>query len=408
MLSSRVADRPVRQLHRRRRDERRRRRGARAADVPLRPAGLLLLRRRLPRRDERHPARRPTRRRCSPTIARGAGHQAVLPADGVDLAAAPPRLRHAPTCRRCARATTAPRRCRSRCCASCRGGCPDVRCGTSTARPRWRRWRPSCARTSSSRKAGSAGRAALNVETLVVDDDGTPGARPARSARSCTAARTPRWATTTTRRRPPRRSRGGWFHSGDLGRARPRTATCRVVDRKKDMIKTGGENVASREVEEADLRARRRRRGRRLRDQPPALGRGGHRRRRARSRAPTLTADDVHAHVREHAGRLQAAEVRRARRRAAEEPERQDPQARAARDLRRAAGLRDLSAGRTSGRGGHRREPRARPSPSPSRTRRRATPSPSPHASPPPAPTPSPRSSPGTGRRSRWRATSPY
>ena len=30
--------------------------------------------------------------------------------------------------------------------------------------------------------------------------------RPGRSARSCTAARTPRWATTRTRRRPPRRS----------------------------------------------------------------------------------------------------------------------------------------------------------------------------------------------------------
>jgi fatty-acyl-CoA synthase len=43
---------------------------------------------------------------------------------------------------------------------------------------------------------------------------------------------------------------GGWFHSGDLGVLDPdRYIT--VVDRKKDMIKTGGENVASREVEEA-------------------------------------------------------------------------------------------------------------------------------------------------------------
>ena len=54
-------------------------------------------------------------------------------------------------------------------------------------------------------RAGSAGRAALNVETMVVDDDGNPS-RPARSARSCTAARTPRWATSTTRTRRPRRS----------------------------------------------------------------------------------------------------------------------------------------------------------------------------------------------------------
>jgi fatty-acyl-CoA synthase len=41
----------------------------------------------------------------------------------------------------------------------------------------------------------------------------------------------------------------GWFHSGDLGRF-DNDGYLFVVDRKKDMIKTGGENVASREVEE--------------------------------------------------------------------------------------------------------------------------------------------------------------
>ncbi|HCX02333.1 MAG TPA: hypothetical protein DHO02_08140 [Syntrophaceae bacterium] len=41
----------------------------------------------------------------------------------------------------------------------------------------------------------------------------------------------------------------GWFHSGDLGRF-DADGSLYVVDRKKDMIKTGGENVASREVEE--------------------------------------------------------------------------------------------------------------------------------------------------------------
>ncbi|HPN14437.1 MAG TPA: AMP-binding protein, partial [Spirochaetota bacterium] len=40
-----------------------------------------------------------------------------------------------------------------------------------------------------------------------------------------------------------------WFHSGDLGRF-DEDGYLYVVDRKKDMIKTGGENVASREVEE--------------------------------------------------------------------------------------------------------------------------------------------------------------
>ena len=42
---------------------------------------------------------------------------------------------------------------------------------------------------------------------------------------------------------------GGWFHSGDLGYY-DEDGLLHVVDRKKDMIKTGGENVASREVEE--------------------------------------------------------------------------------------------------------------------------------------------------------------
>jgi fatty-acyl-CoA synthase len=44
--------------------------------------------------------------------------------------------------------------------------------------------------------------------------------------------------------------RAGWFHSGDLGYL-TEDGYLHVVDRKKDMIKTGGENVASREVEEA-------------------------------------------------------------------------------------------------------------------------------------------------------------
>ena len=43
--------------------------------------------------------------------------------------------------------------------------------------------------------------------------------------------------------------RSGWFHSGDLGRF-DEDGYIYLVDRKKDMIKTGGENVASREVEE--------------------------------------------------------------------------------------------------------------------------------------------------------------
>jgi len=46
---------------------------------------------------------------------------------------------------------------------------------------------------------------------------------------------------------------GEWFHSGDLATI-DEEGYITVVDRKKDMIKSGGENVASREVEETIYR----------------------------------------------------------------------------------------------------------------------------------------------------------
>ena len=75
---------------------------------------------------------------------------------------------------------------------------------------------------------------------------------------------------------------GGWFHSGDLATI-DGEGYITVVDRKKDMIKTGGENVASREVEEAlyhmapisEIAVDRR--------SPSALGGGGGRGRRAQT-----------------------------------------------------------------------------------------------------------------------------
>ena len=98
------------------------------------------------------------------------------------------------------------------------------------------------------RKPGSAGRAALNVETRVVDD---AGAEVPRGEVGEIVHRGPH--TMLGYWNDPERTaeafRGGWFHSGDLG-VMDDEGYLRVVDRKKDMIKTGGENVASREVEE--------------------------------------------------------------------------------------------------------------------------------------------------------------
>jgi len=99
------------------------------------------------------------------------------------------------------------------------------------------------------RSAGSAGWPVLNVQTMVVDDEDQPV--PAGTVGEV-VHRTPQ-ATSGYWRNPEKTAeafRGGWFHSGDLG-VIDDEGKLTIVDRKKDMIKTGGENVASREVEEA-------------------------------------------------------------------------------------------------------------------------------------------------------------
>lgn len=99
------------------------------------------------------------------------------------------------------------------------------------------------------RKAGSAGRPALNVETRVVDEAmcdvavGAIGEIVHRSPQLLVG-----YYHDDERTRAA--FEGGWFHSGDLGVCDDE-GYISVVDRKKDMIKSGGENVASREVEEA-------------------------------------------------------------------------------------------------------------------------------------------------------------
>lgn len=95
---------------------------------------------------------------------------------------------------------------------------------------------------------GSAGKPALNVETRIVDDRDLP--LPAGEVGEI-VHRSPH-ATVGYLGQPEKTAEafaGGWFHSGDLGYL-DEDGYLWVVDRKKDMIKTGGENVATREVEE--------------------------------------------------------------------------------------------------------------------------------------------------------------
>ena len=98
-------------------------------------------------------------------------------------------------------------------------------------------------------KPGSAGRAVLNVQTRVVDDDmndvapGEVGEVVHRSPQLTSGYYKDEARTAEA-------FAGGWFHSGDLATI-DEDGYITIVDRKKDMINTGGENVSSREVEEA-------------------------------------------------------------------------------------------------------------------------------------------------------------
>ncbi len=98
------------------------------------------------------------------------------------------------------------------------------------------------------RKAGSAGKPALNVETRVVSDS-MEDVRPGEVGEI--VHRSPQLLTGyfDDPEKTAAAFYGGWFHSGDLATV-DGEGYITVVDRKKDMIKSGGENVASREVEE--------------------------------------------------------------------------------------------------------------------------------------------------------------
>ncbi|MFC4945883.1 acyl-CoA synthetase [Pseudonocardia sp. GCM10023141] len=97
-------------------------------------------------------------------------------------------------------------------------------------------------------RAGSAGRPSINVETRLVDDDDRP-VSPGQVGEIVHRSPHAALGYYNDEQKTADAFRGGWFHSGDLG-VMSEDGYLSVVDRKKDMIKTGGENVASREVEE--------------------------------------------------------------------------------------------------------------------------------------------------------------
>ena len=98
-------------------------------------------------------------------------------------------------------------------------------------------------------RPASAGRPVFNVETRVVDETmgdvppGTQGEIVHRSPQLMVGY----WNKPEETREA---FEGGWFHSGDVG-VLDEEGYLYVVDRVKDVIKTGGTAVASREVEEA-------------------------------------------------------------------------------------------------------------------------------------------------------------
>ncbi len=94
----------------------------------------------------------------------------------------------------------------------------------------------------------SAGRVLPGVELRIVDDsgaplpDGTPGEIVARAPQTMTGY----WGRPVD---TAQTMAGGWLHTGDIGHL-DGDGYLYIVDRKKDMIVTGGSNVYAREVEE--------------------------------------------------------------------------------------------------------------------------------------------------------------
>ncbi|MDR3089263.1 MAG: acyl-CoA synthetase [Desulfobulbaceae bacterium] len=99
-------------------------------------------------------------------------------------------------------------------------------------------------------KIGSAGMAGLHMESRLENPDGDGMTAVDEVGEICGRGPHAMLMYFKNVEKTEEAFKGGWFHTGDLG-VLDADRYLTVVDRKKDMIKTGGENVASREVEEA-------------------------------------------------------------------------------------------------------------------------------------------------------------
>ena len=95
-----------------------------------------------------------------------------------------------------------------------------------------------------------------------------------------------------------RRSRDGWFRTGDMARV-DEDGYFFIVDRKKDLIIRGGYNVYPREIEEVLYEHPAVREAAVVGVPDDVARRGGRRRRRAQGRAPRPTPEELRALVKE-------------------------------------------------------------------------------------------------------------
>jgi acyl-CoA synthetase (AMP-forming)/AMP-acid ligase II len=100
------------------------------------------------------------------------------------------------------------------------------------------------------RKAGAGGKYIVNMETRLADENGNTVTQPSVVGELVIRGETVMKEYYKNPEATAETIRNGWVHSGDLG-VMDDEGYITLVDRKKDMIITGGENVYSKEVEDA-------------------------------------------------------------------------------------------------------------------------------------------------------------